>query len=205
MEARHRIQLYLSTYTTQQATYHVAMTALGVFRGVCARRHILHPSFTLTQVTTISNTIRPAAVRTFNSSRLLRKDDTHIKPVQHESKVDAITPPKPESVQKEKPAEPTKQPALLAEQTVSNKEQRKADWAIIKDMAQYLWPKNDFGTRFRVGLSVALLIGAKVAPVSTIIPINRSRVDHRVGSECASPFLFQIHCRFYEYRFRCCW
>ena len=51
---------------------------------------------------------------------------------------------------------------LLAEQTVSNKEQRKADWAIIKDMAHYLWPKDDFGTRFRVGLSVALLVGAKV-------------------------------------------
>ena len=51
---------------------------------------------------------------------------------------------------------------LLAEQTVSNKEQRKADWAIIKDMAHYLWPKNDFSTRFRVGLSVGLLVGAKV-------------------------------------------
>lgn len=30
---------------------------------------------------------------------------------------------------------------LLSEQTVSNKEQTKADWAIIKEMAQYLWPK----------------------------------------------------------------
>lgn len=54
---------------------------------------------------------------------------------------------------------------LLAEQTVSNKEQRKADWAIIKDMSKYLWPKNDFGTRFRVGISVALLISAKVLNV----------------------------------------
>lgn len=54
---------------------------------------------------------------------------------------------------------------LLAEQAVSNKEQRKADWAIIKDMSKYLWPKNDFGTRFRVGISVALLISAKVLNV----------------------------------------
>jgi ATP-binding cassette, subfamily B (MDR/TAP), member 7 len=71
---------------------------------------------------------------------------------------------KPENVKKEKPAEPTsaKPDPLLAEQTVSNKEQRKADWAIIKNMAHYLWPKDDFGTRFRVGLSVALLVGAKV-------------------------------------------
>ena len=31
--------------------------------------------------------------------------------------------------------------SLLSEQTVSNKEQRKADWAIIKEMSTYLWPK----------------------------------------------------------------
>lgn len=30
---------------------------------------------------------------------------------------------------------------LLSEQTVSNKEQRKADWAIMKEMSRYLWPK----------------------------------------------------------------
>lgn len=56
----------------------------------------------------------------------------------------------------------TKNDPLLAEQTVSNKEQRKADWAIIRDMAHYLWPKDDVWTRFRVGLSVGLLVGAKV-------------------------------------------
>lgn len=31
--------------------------------------------------------------------------------------------------------------SLLAEQSVSNKEQRKADWAIMKEMSRYLWPK----------------------------------------------------------------
>ena len=54
---------------------------------------------------------------------------------------------------------------LLAEQTVTNKEQRKADWAIIKEMSHYLWPKDNLGTRFRVGLSVALLVGAKLLNV----------------------------------------
>ncbi|KAF2772629.1 ABC transporter-like protein [Teratosphaeria nubilosa] len=73
---------------------------------------------------------------------------------------------KPGTVQKEKPGDPTKKDgALLAEQTVSNREQRKADWRIIKDMSQYLWPKDDMGARFRVGLSVALLVGAKVLNV----------------------------------------
>ena len=35
--------------------------------------------------------------------------------------------------------------ALLSEQTVSNKEQRKADWAIIREMSTYLWPKVSAG------------------------------------------------------------
>lgn len=68
---------------------------------------------------------------------------------------------------------------LLAEQTVSNKEQRKADWAIIKDMAHYLWPKNDFSTRFRVGLSVGLLVGAKVRlpPEVVVFSVVKAHVD----------------------------
>lgn len=86
-----------------------------------------------------------------------------MKTAQQETKVSAAEPTKTPTVQKEKAAGPAKQPSLLAEQTVSNQEQRKADWAIIKDMAHYLWPKDDFGTRFRVGLSIALLVGAKVA------------------------------------------
>ncbi|KAL5116993.1 Iron-sulfur clusters transporter atm1, mitochondrial [Pleosporales sp. CAS-2024a] len=55
--------------------------------------------------------------------------------------------------------------ALLQEQALSNKEQRKADWAIMKEMSRYLWPKDNLGTRLRVGLSVGLLIGAKVLNV----------------------------------------
>lgn len=77
---------------------------------------------------------------------------------------------KPETVKKEPSAQPAvvNTDPLLAEQTVSNKQQRKADWAIIRDMAHYLWPKDDFGTRFRVGLSVGLLIGAKVRKLSSL-------------------------------------
>lgn len=44
-------------------------------------------------------------------------------------------------------------------------EQRKADWAIIKEMSQYLWPKDSFNTKLRVGLAVGLLVGAKVLNV----------------------------------------
>lgn len=44
-------------------------------------------------------------------------------------------------------------------------EQRKADWAIMKEMSRYLWPKDNLGTKLRVGLAVALLIGAKLLNV----------------------------------------
>jgi ABC transporter ATM len=73
----------------------------------------------------------------------------------------------PESVEKPKPAAPAaagKQDGLLAEKTVSNAEQRKADWAIMKEMSKYLWPKDSLGTKIRVGISLGLLVGAKVIP-----------------------------------------
>lgn len=100
----------------------------------------------------------------FTSSQIWRKDEVKartaaIASVQKTGSQEGV---KPESLQKEKPPVPGKQDVLLAEQTVSNKEQRKADWAIIRDMAKYLWPKDDLGTRTRVGLSVALLVGSKV-------------------------------------------
>ncbi|KAM7196296.1 iron-sulfur clusters transporter ATM1, mitochondrial [Naviculisporaceae sp. PSN 640] len=44
-------------------------------------------------------------------------------------------------------------------------EQRKADWAIMKEMSHYLWPKGSWGDKFRVVLSIGLLIGGKVLNV----------------------------------------
>lgn len=62
---------------------------------------------------------------------------------QSSSKADVLEYVKPEALQRPddaKSIEP-KTDALLTEQTVSNREQRRADWAIMKEMAQYLWPK----------------------------------------------------------------
>lgn len=53
----------------------------------------------------------------------------------------------------------------LAPADKTNAEQRKADWAIMKEMSRYLWPKDNLGTKLRVGLAVSLLIGAKVLNV----------------------------------------
>ncbi|KAG6003276.1 Iron-sulfur clusters transporter atm1, mitochondrial [Claviceps maximensis] len=44
-------------------------------------------------------------------------------------------------------------------------DQRKADWAIIREMSRYLWPKDGLSTKLRVGVAVSLLIGAKLLNV----------------------------------------
>ncbi|OTB03147.1 hypothetical protein M426DRAFT_321951 [Hypoxylon sp. CI-4A] len=62
-----------------------------------------------------------------------------------------------------KPASAQKDP--LAAIDKSAHEQRKADWAIMKEMAHYLWPKDSVNTKLRVSLAVALLVGAKLLNV----------------------------------------
>ncbi len=72
----------------------------------------------------------------------------------------------PETVRRAAPAAPAtarKDPLTLEQKT--NQEQRKADWAIMKEMVRYLWPKDSYGTKVRVGISLALLVGAKVLNV----------------------------------------
>ncbi|OJD26466.1 iron-sulfur clusters transporter atm1, mitochondrial [Blastomyces percursus] len=60
---------------------------------------------------------------------------------------------------------PTKKVELLNDTTVNAQTQRKADWAIMKEMAKYLWPKDDLGTKARVGTALALLVGGKILNV----------------------------------------
>ncbi|KAG6010960.1 Iron-sulfur clusters transporter atm1, mitochondrial [Claviceps lovelessii] len=59
----------------------------------------------------------------------------------------------------------TKNRDPLASVDKSAAEQRKADWAIIREMSRYLWPKDGLGTKLRVGVAVSLLIGAKLLNV----------------------------------------
>ena len=110
--------------------------------------------------------------RVFVTTPRHRKDDARIptSPIEMQAKQSADESVKPESVKKEPVAQPLTNSALLAEADVSKKQQRQADWRIIKDMSQYLWPKDDMGVRFRVGISVALLIGAKVRTDIFMLP-----------------------------------
>ncbi|KAK8242180.1 hypothetical protein IWZ00DRAFT_367186 [Phyllosticta capitalensis] len=84
--------------------------------------------------------------RIFATTSRTRKDETKTSAGigQAEQKAAGVEGVKAETVEKAKPATPAsaaKNDPLLAEKTVSNKEQRTADWAIMKEMSRYLWPK----------------------------------------------------------------
>lgn len=50
--------------------------------------------------------------------------------------------------------------------TTQTKNERNAtDWAIIKQMMKYIWPKNDIGVKTRVVVALSLLVGGKVSPL----------------------------------------
>lgn len=110
-------------------------------------------------------------LRVFTSTNRLLKDIPKGSAIQSQSlrnpkAADDIPGATSETAKKAPLAIPTtarKDPLALDDKT--NKEQRKADWAIIKEMSQYLWPKDNMGTRVRVGLSLGLLVGAKVLNV----------------------------------------
>ncbi|KAI0409168.1 P-loop containing nucleoside triphosphate hydrolase protein [Xylaria palmicola] len=67
--------------------------------------------------------------------------------------------------EEKKPSDAQKDPLAVDDKTVQ--EQRKADWAIMKQMAHYLWPKGkgSMDTKLRVSIAVTLLVGAKVLNV----------------------------------------
>lgn len=44
----------------------------------------------------------------------------------------------------------------------SNTKRNATDWAIIKQLMKYIWPKNDVGVKTRVVIALSLLVGGKV-------------------------------------------
>jgi hypothetical protein len=63
--------------------------------------------------------------------------------------------------------------------TISNAEQRRRDWSIVRRLLVHIWPKEDWGTRGRVVLGVGLLICGKVRLSLLPTPIfERSSLKH---------------------------
>lgn len=142
----------------------MSFRSLHSFHGascIYARASLRHPRWAQSGI----------GLRVFTSTNRRLKDVSKGSTIQGQSLgtskgVEGIPGLKPGTAKKSPPAKPAatrKDPLVLDDKT--NKEQRKADWAIIKEMSQYLWPKDNLGTRLRVGLSLALLVGAKVLNV----------------------------------------
>ncbi|KAL6246124.1 Iron-sulfur clusters transporter atm1, mitochondrial [Rhinocladiella similis] len=146
----------------------------------CGRQHVYNlawvgpSSWTATYRTAPSRVL----VRSFTRSALLRRDEPAKRAIQA-AKV-AENPPtrsesaevtKPETLQNAVTAKDAQEPAkkdatLLSEKVVSNKEQRKVDLAIMREMGRYLWPRGDWGTKIRVGAALGLLVSAKILNVN---------------------------------------
>ncbi|KAI8875185.1 hypothetical protein K501DRAFT_72411 [Backusella circina FSU 941] len=55
------------------------------------------------------------------------------------------------------------QPVAVA--AADTKGRNATDWAIIKQLMKYIWPKNDIGVKARVVIALSLLIGGKLLNV----------------------------------------
>ena len=76
---------------------------------------------------------------------------------------DALPSPTPPATGRKPVLPPPQDP--LATVDKSAQEQRKADWAIMKEMSQYLWPRDSWKDKMRVLVAVGLLVSGKVLNV----------------------------------------
>jgi len=82
---------------------------------------------------------------------------------------------------KGKPSPPG-DPLATIEKTAA--EQRRADWAIIKQMSRYLWPKDSWSDKARVLLALSLLVGGKVLNVH--VPFYFREIIDRLNIDVAA-------------------
>ena len=84
-------------------------------------------------------------------------------------------------------------PAPLTVATgISNAEQCRRDWAIVRRLVVHIWPKNDWGMRGRVVLGLSLLISGKVRYTSALfLHISHEMNDVVVATKHPGPTVFQ--------------
>jgi hypothetical protein len=71
--------------------------------------------------------------------------------------------------EKSVPSAPQQVTPAAPKAVISNAEQRRRDWAIVRRLAVHIWPRNDWGTRGRVVLGVGLLVCGKVRLLSRCV------------------------------------
>ncbi|KAI0649493.1 P-loop containing nucleoside triphosphate hydrolase protein [Trametes meyenii] len=98
----------------------------------------------------------------------------------------AQQPQKPEVVPSQSPTPKPKQDLGGDAVHISQSEQRKRDWNIVRKLAENLWPKGDWKTRGRVLFGLGLLVGGKLLNVQVPLLfkqiIDALNVDLTAGS-----------------------
>ena len=115
---------------------------------------------------------RQFSLNAFRRQQQQPKNGQAANKIPNDAPVKAETPEiaRPESAEKSQTAGPN--PAaiptagLSSDKDLSKKEQRQVDFAIMKEMIRYLWPKGEFGTKVRVATALSLLVGAKILNVN---------------------------------------
>lgn len=107
----------------------------------------------------------------------------------------ANQPPKPTALPKV--AEVAKKQDLGDDSVhISQAEQRRKDWNIIKRLAKHIWPKDDWSTRGRVIAGIALLVSAKVLPIQRFYCCDC--YIFQLAIECPSTNPIQVDHRLFE-------
>ena len=106
--------------------------------------------------------------------------------------------------QEKSPPQPTpakESPSTPPKAVISNAEQRRRDWAIVRRLAIHIWPKDDWATRGRVVLGVGLLVGGKVRSLdqSTPVPSGECYSTSLAATKRAGPLIFQGSNRHTQY------
>ncbi|KAI0671372.1 P-loop containing nucleoside triphosphate hydrolase protein [Trametes maxima] len=98
----------------------------------------------------------------------------------------AQKPQKPEAAASQSPTPKPKQDLGGDAVHISQSEQRKRDWNIVRKLAENLWPKDDWKTRGRVLFGLGLLVGGKLLNVQVPLLfkqiIDALNVDITAGS-----------------------
>lgn len=123
---------------------------LRAARSPCWRvpARFLPPAYTVARSTPRSTAHHGTQLRVFTSQGIWRKQETGNTPPEQKPASHTAAPASrlanldaAQNKKDSKGATTTKQNDLLSEATVGAQQQRKADWAIMKEMAKYLWPK----------------------------------------------------------------
>ena len=115
----------------------------------------------------------------------------HTQPAASQS-TSATAPPPPQQQQQQQQQQQKASSDVASERALSDQEQTSRDWEIVRRLVPNIWPANDWHTKGRVLLAVALLVGGKLlnVQVSPRLPADQSQ-EREAETPTQVPFFFK--------------